>query len=313
MRRLIIRIIIILVISFAGIELVLQAAHFVVRNRKVRAGITDPGAPVILCLGDSHTFGAGVKPEEAYPARVEAMLRGAGHRVNVVNLGAPGTNTSEIRRRLPELLKDYEPVAVIVFASVNNGWNRKDAAWSDKEDGLPVSLSTRAADFLGTRVRIIRGVTVIIHRLDWTGPEEETARDRDGNLVIHRREEPGSDESKDATYDRARRDLVAIIARIRAGHSTPLLMTYVTDPEYTFDMPNRLLRRAASTMNAALCDHDETIRPLFIRADGAMDKITRDKLFFPDMHPRAEGYEKIAENAMRSLEEAGVLDLLPEK
>jgi lysophospholipase L1-like esterase len=312
MRRLIIRIIVILVICLAGIELVLQAAHFVVRNKAVRAGITDRGAPVILCLGDSHTFGAGVEQGESYPARLEAKLRDQGYRVNVVNLGAPGTNTSEIRRRLPELLKDYEPAAVIVLASVNNGWNRKDAAWSDAEDGLPVSFLKRAADFLVTRVRIIRGVAVIIHRLDWTRTEEETALDRDGNIVVHRREEPDA-ESKDATYDRARRDLRAIIAEIRAGHATPVLMTYVTDPEHTFDMPNRLLRRAAASMNATLCDNDKTIRPMFVRADGTIDKKTRDRLFFPDMHPRAGGYEKIAENAARSLKASGLPDLLPEE
>jgi lysophospholipase L1-like esterase len=296
-----------IVVFLAGLELVLQAAHYYAVSRQARSAISDLSAPVVLCLGDSHTYGAGVKADESYPARLEALLRGRGFSVNVVNLGAPGTNTSELRRRLPEWLAAYQPAAVIVLASVNNGWNRRDMAWSDAQDGLPVPLMTRLADFLFTRVRTVRLVTILVHRLDWTRPPEESARDREGNLVLHHREEEQKVETAKAGYLRVRRDLVAIVARVRAAHAVPVLMTYVTDPEYTFETPNLALRSVAAGMKAALADNDRALHPLLFGPDGTMDRSARARLFFPDMHPRAQGYEMIAANVEKVLENAGAL------
>jgi hypothetical protein len=44
----------------------------------------------IVTLGDSNTSGFGVGAEEAFPARLEAMLRRRGRAVHVVNAGVPG-------------------------------------------------------------------------------------------------------------------------------------------------------------------------------------------------------------------------------
>ncbi|HUT52500.1 MAG TPA: GDSL-type esterase/lipase family protein [bacterium] len=304
------RYLIAIIIFLAGLEAVLQAAHFYALRREARSALADPAASVILCLGDSHTYGAGVAADEAYPARLQAMLAAKGYRVNVVNLGAPGTNTSEIRRRLPQWLASYHPAAVIVLASVNNGWNRRDMAWSDAQDGLPVPLMTKLTDFLMTRVRTIRLVTIMIHRLDWTRPPEESARDRSGNLVLHHREEADKVETASAGYLRVRRDLTAIVAQVRAAHAGPLLMTYVSDPEYTFETPNRALREAASAMNVALADNDHALRPLFIRPDGSIVRAARASLFFPDMHPSAQGYKMIAGNVEKTLASSGALAAL---
>ena len=44
----------------------------------------------IVTLGDSNTSGFGVGAQEAFPARLEAMLRRRGRAVHVVNAGVPG-------------------------------------------------------------------------------------------------------------------------------------------------------------------------------------------------------------------------------
>jgi len=295
------------VILLAGVEAALQAGG-VLAGRRVTA-LSDPEAPVILCLGDSHTYGAGVEEQEAYPARLEALLRERGLSVNVVNMGAPGTNTSEIRRSLPGLLERYSPVVVIVLAGINNGWNVKDAAWSDLEDGLDVSMSVRAWDFLATRVKLIKAARVTLHRLDWTRPPEETARDRKGAPVIHHKND-GEREDPEVAFDRARRDLVAIIATARSKGAAPVLMTYVTDPEFTFETPNLFLKKTAAKMKAPLADNDKALRSLLLDHDGALNPAARQNLFFPDMHPKPQGYERIAENVARTLDQAGIYNLL---
>lgn len=310
LRRLLPRALMAGFIFLVGLELTLQAAHSWAVRLDLRQSLADPGAPVILCLGDSHTYGAGVSADDAYPARLEQLLRERGLRASVVNLGAPGMNTSEIRRRLPAWLSSYQPAAVIVLAGVNNGWNRRDQSWSDLEDGLPVSWSVRARDFLSSRVRLARAAIVLVHRLDWTRPEEERSRDRFGRLVLHERKESWQVESAQATYDRAGRDLAAIIALVRAQGAVPVLMTYVTDPVATFETPNRLLRETAARARTILADNDRALQPFFMLDEHTMDKAKRAELFFPDMHPRGPGYQKIAENVMKSLEQAGVTALL---
>jgi lysophospholipase L1-like esterase len=81
----------------------------------------------ILALGDSHTYGVFTQPEEAYPGQLQVLLdeRAPGS-YNVVNLGLPGMNSSEIAARLPEWITRFRPFAVIVSVGVNNRWN-----WSD--------------------------------------------------------------------------------------------------------------------------------------------------------------------------------------
>jgi lysophospholipase L1-like esterase len=310
-RRLIWRVTTVAVILVAGLEAALQAAHAWAARRAARAALSDPGAPVVLCLGDSHTYGAGVTAAEAYPAQLEALLRARGYRVNVVNLGVPGMNTSEIRRALPGWLKRFSPVAVIVLAGVNNGWNRRDAAWSDAQDGVPSSVLARIRDSLAGRVRLVRAALVFSRRLELAGPGPELAQDRTGAAVLHYQRDSYALESREAVYDRARRDLTAIIAQARANHVTAVLMTYVSDPEFDFATPNRLLREAADFMNAPLADNDLALRPLLSNPDGSVNAARRESMFFPDMHPRALGYEKMAPNIAAALEAGGVLGLLP--
>jgi acyl-CoA thioesterase-1 len=45
---------------------------------------------LIVALGDSNTAGFGVSRENAFPARLEAMLRQSGYDVQVANAGISG-------------------------------------------------------------------------------------------------------------------------------------------------------------------------------------------------------------------------------
>ncbi len=60
------------------------------------AGARLPGRPRIVAIGDSYTFGYGVEEEEAYPRRLEAILRAEhGVEVEVFNLGVGGYGTTQ--------------------------------------------------------------------------------------------------------------------------------------------------------------------------------------------------------------------------
>jgi acyl-CoA thioesterase-1 len=76
--------------------------------------------PVILAFGDSLTAGFGVRPEEAYPALLQARLRASGYPHRVVNGGVSGDTTAGGLRRLDWALK-VQPAVVILELGANDG------------------------------------------------------------------------------------------------------------------------------------------------------------------------------------------------
>lgn len=69
----------------------------------------------ILILGDSITFGYGVKAEESYPKVLERLLNSEGTgRYEVINAGIPGYGTAQEYLYLRESGLKYEPDLVIV-------------------------------------------------------------------------------------------------------------------------------------------------------------------------------------------------------
>ncbi len=75
----------------------------------------------VLAFGDSLTLGTGVGPEQAYPA-ILGELSGR----TVINAGIAGEETGEGLKRLPELLRQYEPDLVIVMHGGNDFLRRRD-------------------------------------------------------------------------------------------------------------------------------------------------------------------------------------------
>jgi lysophospholipase L1-like esterase len=93
----------------------------------------------IFCIGDSCTFGMGVKYYEAYPFVLEELLNGAGgtRKFEVVNAGVPGYSSFQAARHLERDILQYKPDLVIA----SFGWNDtmlKDC-FTDKEQKSPAS------------------------------------------------------------------------------------------------------------------------------------------------------------------------------
>jgi acyl-CoA thioesterase-1 len=83
-------------------------------------GAAQEGEPVIVALGDSLTAGSGVAAHEAYPARLEAILRGEGYRYRIANAGVSGDTTAGGLRRVDWVLRAH-PQAAIVALGANDG------------------------------------------------------------------------------------------------------------------------------------------------------------------------------------------------
>lgn len=95
---------------------------------------------VVLCLGDSFTFGSGAtSPEGSYPRALERTLRESDASKEswaVINAGWPGRNSQEAAHILPDLLSTYRPQFVCILVGLNNQWNdRAPDEQAAKESG----------------------------------------------------------------------------------------------------------------------------------------------------------------------------------
>jgi len=75
-----------------------------------------PGTYRVICVGDSFTFGMGVRQEESWPAQLEARLSPPPgyHRIEVVNAGVPGYNLRQYGRQIELALLEYEPNLILM-------------------------------------------------------------------------------------------------------------------------------------------------------------------------------------------------------
>lgn len=86
-----------------------SAAH----AEETPAPAASPAKKTIVFLGDSLSAGAGVEPQQAFPALVEAKIRERGLPYEVVNAGLSGDTTAGGLRRIDWLLQRKIDVLVI--------------------------------------------------------------------------------------------------------------------------------------------------------------------------------------------------------
>jgi len=192
-------------------------------------------------VGDSHTYGGGVPTEESYPAELQKFLDGRTPNTwSVINLGVPGMNTAQLRRRLPDYVSLYGPEVVVVWAGVNNSWNlaevdMKDSGWRVRMDAFAI------------RSRLYRLVRVRLHDLrlerdvvlgdannaprippDLPNPlfEETPIRLRRGGRVEHIQHVKGPMRVDRVMEERVREDFEAMARYARVTGIRMFLITY---------------------------------------------------------------------------------------
>ena len=86
-------------------------------------GPTPPGVYRILALGDSFTFGDGVRADQTWSKQLEAALVRRGIAAEVINAGTSGYGTLQYAGMLRRLAPIYRPAMVIVMTTYNDPGN----------------------------------------------------------------------------------------------------------------------------------------------------------------------------------------------
>ena len=295
-----------LLLALVVLELSLRLGALVIRLDPTP--ITRHGG-TILALGDSHTYGMWVPPQDAYPGQLQALLdERAPGRYNVVNLGLPGMNSSEIITRLPRWIARFRPFAVVLSIGVNNRWN-----WSDTSDTrrFPAMMDW-FADLRLTRLYNLASIKLgqILYKPEHAERPEiattffsgEDARvehreTASGELLISHRGTPLRGTHATPALRKLREDLEKIRLIAEQHHVRLVLLTYPA-----FDMPGRasgftlpevmssIMRKFSARYDLPLVDTRDHFARLL--APG----VPRAQYFASELdeHPNRSGYAEVA-------------------
>jgi lysophospholipase L1-like esterase len=252
----------------------------------------------ILCLGDSVTYGILVPREQSYPAQLEALWneRVASPKVEVLNLGLPGTNSSRLVRELPRLLDTFSPDITILLVGVNDFWT------------IPSPLDEASADrpqrgWLERNSRIYKLYYLL--RRGLVGRDLEIEIDPEGNLersdhkarfgdrvfaLGFAKGEPGLV----GDLDSLRANLRTLVAQAKAAGTQLYLMSYPARQRW-YAMASPALRQAAEETGTPFVDLAAVFEPLCPEPECP-------RLFLYDQqHPNAAGNALIAEAIVKRL------------
>lgn len=110
-------------------------------HKQHEAPVLPPQTPVIACFGDSFTYGLGASSQnKSYPSQLNVLLKQSGSKYTVVNHGVPGSNSAELLKILPEVLRNSQPAAVLILIGANNLWSL-ETSWQRTDSSLKTTLA----------------------------------------------------------------------------------------------------------------------------------------------------------------------------
>lgn len=276
----------------------LQLLSLVVRDRSAP---WSPGTTRhVLCVGDSHTYGAGVKPEESYPGQLQRFLDEEAPGVySVVNLGIPGMSTTQILNRLPTHVSRLHPDIVIVLGGLNDSWNEAEVGetrvgWRGWLDGILVHTRLHRLARVWIHDRSLeregkeRGLQDARPTID--SPEGPLARNRTSTVdwgdVVERVEFKERSVGMRPDAEVQARLLRNYEAMAEYAHAAGVRLIFVA---YLLDFPHMALPNQA--MRSVAQRHGITV----VESGKSLDRVPLEqRIWVWGLHPGAPTYREIA-------------------
>ncbi len=132
------------------LELVLQVGALVVwlGGRESAPAPARDGERVVLCVGDSFTYGVGTSGAgESYPEQLEQILRQRGTAARVVRCALPGRSSREVLEQIGAQLAEHRPALVYVLIGRNDQWSKPELLLQPAVDAGGFRLEWRTARF----------------------------------------------------------------------------------------------------------------------------------------------------------------------
>jgi len=153
----------IIITTLSLLEAVLRISGYIILTSSQYSNTTSrikgKNEPVILCLGDSFTFGLGTDYWHSYPRQLEGILneKFPEKTFKIYNLGIPGSNSSQLLSNLQYYIDKYNPNLLIVMTGRNDIWNFTDVRYpslsNNIDSGLECLRLYKLVKIFGTNLR----------------------------------------------------------------------------------------------------------------------------------------------------------------
>lgn len=300
----------IVVLIILIIELSLHTrAYYVRRTGRATAKSWQTFNTRVLMLGDSNTYGLYLDQEESYPGQLETICNATkdNPKIEVINLGYPGTNSSRLLSNFSRLLSTFRPDIVTVMIGANDGWTVDE---SIDLKSLPLHkrllagfqrysriykflymLSRRPYDINQLNIHSEKGETRTREHDKMVSNSPEAIREigrtitkndfRDDVLISYGDDgfqfgfQGGS--PSDDWDDRLRRNLCAM-GEIGATYGVRFYFLTYPSSNGLYGLTNQIIRRTVTENTIPLIDIGSVIEKEFSL------RFTHEELFFPDFH-----------------------------
>jgi lysophospholipase L1-like esterase len=285
------------IVAVGVAELGLQVAALFARGRG--SGWRPEAAHRILCVGDSHTYGALVPVEASYPGHLQRFLdeREPGA-YSVMNLGIPGMSTSQVRAELPGWLQQYRPELLIVWCGVNNAWNRTQATRTEVGRWPRFMMRSRLyrlfrvwrhdrqLNVLGAQLQAEQQRYDIVDHTDPEGPQRKITIVMDGRTEQIAFADSGFHEDAEME-ERAANDYEAMLEEATRAGVSVVFVTYPIE-RGAFSRANGAIRRVAARHGTPVVESWKATRRV---------PAEQRKLLWA-AHPNGPMYEEIARDIL---------------
>lgn len=287
-------------VAEAGLQI---AAFFMQRATRAEMPVAwVTGNLRVLCLGDSNTYGVWLRRHQAYPQQLEAVWneRTESPKLEVLNLGVPGTNSSRLVRELPQMIETFDPDILIIMVGVNDFWTLptplEDAPAAQPQPGFLKrhSLLYRLY-YLFQRGRLSNTPEFIRDpnsTLAGAGKHRVRVGDREFEMGF-----AAASPVLESGGAGLKSNLERLVGMAREAGTSLYLMTYPSQRSYYHDA-NQVITAFANQTGTPLIDLTAVFAPICPQNDCP-------ETLFPDGHPTAPGYRIVAETIRERLARRG--------
>ena len=284
-----------LVAGFLLLEVGLQVSAVLLRpSMRHGAASATTGSRRIVTIGDSNTYGLWVKKEQAYPRVLERLWNATpgAPSIEVVNLGFPGTNSSDARNIVREAIETFHPDLITVMVGANDWWTEshevRDLDWRERMS-MWLWGHSRVYRLLFMIGRAGQNPTVRVtdeHGVDATPGVASVMHIGDASVDIGVQRRDQTRHVGENPFTEMEANLKAMLDDARRAGVEVVLVTYpATDRVY--GAANDRIRNVATTAGVRLVDVAAAILPECPEA--------QCDLLLPDHHPTVAGHERTAD------------------
>ena len=267
-----------------------------------RNNIRRQGAYRILCIGDSTTYGIGASDRDkySYPSQLQNILDAntVNHNFEVINLGSPAINSSQVLNRFENNIIDYKPDIVIMMIGINDPWNFEESNILKYYNSSPTEALYVRFELMLNQLKLYQFLKLVYLSNKFKEPKVSAFDNKSRNKAI---EFFKYDQNREEALNIAIVNNITNLNHISEAHNVKIIfMKYHKDG---WRRPASIIHHAYSELNVSVVDNER----LFIKAKQmGLNVWGNDK-----WHPNDLGYLYMAKNIFNKLVALKLVDSKP--